>query len=127
MVSDLYPEAADVPLNAVRNTGKIWDMCDISYGDVVKVRKGKGLLVQEMSWESHKMEELSAHSTASHNRGSVRQMFSAFSAKRHKEILAAGQKKPLSSTSGMLLKSFEFTFRIELLRISEVWKVLNCM
>lgn len=81
--------------------------------------------MQEMSWESHKREELSAHSTASHNGGSVRQMFGAFSAKRHKEILAAGQKQTLRSTSEMLLKSFEFTFRTELLRISEVWKVLN--
>lgn len=46
--------------------------------------KGKGLHVQEMSWESHKREELPANTTASHTRDSMRQMFVTFSAK-HQE------------------------------------------
>jgi len=45
-----------------------------------------------MSWESHGREELPAHTSVTHSRGGVRQMFSAFSMKHHKEFLAAGQK-----------------------------------
>lgn len=74
-----------------------------------------------MSWESHGREELPAHTSVTHSRGGVRQMFSAFSMKHHKEFLAAGQKKKKKRLELYFTDETktlqDFTFETELLRI----------